>query len=113
MTVSQAWVEDDDGVDYYASTFPVDGSSTNSITIDGQGLKKASNIRTYSTDTSVNTIEANADVLRDSFGSNGGLSWSRWVGGTYRNEPTTAKLPATKPIRTMPRVHLGHPDFLK
>jgi len=88
VTVSQAWVEDDDGVDYYASTFPVDGSSTNSITIDGQGLKKASNIRTYSTDTSVNTIEANADVLRDSFGSNGGLSWSRWVGGTYRETET-------------------------
>lgn len=60
--------------------FP-DGFKTVDLTVDSLGLKKA-----VIDDDGVYSFEANADVVRDSYGTNGEVSWSRWVGGSTLSE---------------------------
>lgn len=67
-----AWVGD---IDYY---FP-NGVATVDLIVDNLGLKKAATTSNGVTSFFV----ANADVTRDSYGTNGGLSWSRWIGGSF------------------------------
>lgn len=84
VTVSNAWIDDSEGVQAGFYTYSLQNLSTTNVTVeaDSQGAFRVTetfdsgNGSTYTT-----AMAASADVARDSYGHLGGLSWSRWVGG--------------------------------
>lgn len=86
VTISDVWVDDSDGVQAGFDTYSLQNLSTTNVSIvsDNQGAIKFTETSEYFGTIYETTREANADVVRDSFGRQGGLSWSRWLGGNYQ-----------------------------
>lgn len=80
VAFAEAWVDNSDGWLSDNAIFFSDSSSTYNVLADVNGVKKITEIDMYG---NVNTLEANTDVVRDNYGKNLGLSWSRWTGGSY------------------------------
>lgn len=84
VTVSNAWIDDSDGVQAGFYTYSLQNLSTTNVIVeaDNRGAFRITETFDYGGGSTYSTaMAAGTDVVRDSYGHLGGLSWSRWVGG--------------------------------